>query len=215
MPLVAGRDFDERDVASRRTVLIVNETFARHYFGAENPVGRFVGLDRGVFDVEIIGVVKDSKADRPSRRASPDGVRAVSSGALGIEFHPSLADDREFAGNRAIAAREDERDRSHRRRCSTSAPLRTRSDGRCSANACWRRSPRSLESWRSRLRRSGLYGVLSYGVMRRTRELGIRVAIGATARNILWLVLREAGWMLCIGIAIGLGGAWALGKGCR
>ena len=48
--------------------------------------------------------------------------------------------------------------------------------------------------------------------MRRTRELGIRVAIGATARNILWLVLREASWTLCIGIAIGLGGAWALGR---
>jgi len=58
----------------------------------------------------------------------------------------------------------------------------------------------------------GLYGVLSYAVTRRTRELGIRVAIGATAQSILWRVLREAGWILSIGIAVGLGAAWALGR---
>ena len=58
----------------------------------------------------------------------------------------------------------------------------------------------------------GLYGVLSYGVTRRTRELGIRIAIGATRESILWLVLREAGWVLGVGIAVGLGAAWALGR---
>jgi len=70
VPLVAGRDFDERDLAAKRNVLVVNETFARHYFGADNPVGRFVGLDRSVFDVEIIGVVKDSKATVFEKRRS-------------------------------------------------------------------------------------------------------------------------------------------------
>jgi ABC-type antimicrobial peptide transport system permease subunit len=58
----------------------------------------------------------------------------------------------------------------------------------------------------------GLYGVLAYGVTRRTRELGIRIAIGATTESILWLVLREAGWVLGVGIAVGLGAAWALGR---
>jgi putative ABC transport system permease protein len=58
----------------------------------------------------------------------------------------------------------------------------------------------------------GLYGVLSYGVTRRTRELGIRIAIGATTQRILWLVLQEAGWVVGVGIAAGLGAAWALGR---
>ena len=58
----------------------------------------------------------------------------------------------------------------------------------------------------------GLYGVLSYGVVQRTRELGIRIAIGATRERILWLVLREAGWVLGLGIVAGLGSAWALGR---
>ena len=61
VPLLVGRDFDDRDVRSKATVMIVNETFARHYFGDENPVGRHVGLAPGVFDVEIVGVVKDRK----------------------------------------------------------------------------------------------------------------------------------------------------------
>ena len=61
----------------------------------------------------------------------------------------------------------------------------------------------------------GLYGVLSYGVTRRTRELGIRIAIGATRQSILWLIFREAGWVLGVGMVVGLGAAWALGRVVR
>jgi ABC-type antimicrobial peptide transport system permease subunit len=58
----------------------------------------------------------------------------------------------------------------------------------------------------------GLYGVLSYGIARRTRELGIRIAIGAEARSILAMVLREAGSMLALGVVVGLAAAWWLGR---
>jgi len=61
----------------------------------------------------------------------------------------------------------------------------------------------------------GLYGVLSYGVTRRTRELGIRIAIGATRQSILWLIFREAGWVLGVGMGLGLGAAWVLGRVVR
>ena len=61
VPLLLGRDFDDRDVTDNRNVMIVNETFAKHYFSGENPIGRRVGLAAGVYDVEIIGVAKDSK----------------------------------------------------------------------------------------------------------------------------------------------------------
>jgi predicted lysophospholipase L1 biosynthesis ABC-type transport system permease subunit len=57
----------------------------------------------------------------------------------------------------------------------------------------------------------GPYGVLSYGVAQRTRELGIRVAVGATAGRIRWLVLREAAWVLGLGVVVGLGLTWSLG----
>jgi ABC-type antimicrobial peptide transport system permease subunit len=58
----------------------------------------------------------------------------------------------------------------------------------------------------------GLYGVLSYGIARRTREIGIRIAIGAEARSILRMVLNEAGWVLGFGIVAGLAAAWWLGR---
>jgi ABC-type antimicrobial peptide transport system permease subunit len=58
----------------------------------------------------------------------------------------------------------------------------------------------------------GLYGLMAYGVSRRTREFGIRIAIGASAGSIVNLVLREAGRLLAAGIAAGLGGAWAIGR---
>jgi ABC-type antimicrobial peptide transport system permease subunit len=58
----------------------------------------------------------------------------------------------------------------------------------------------------------GLYGVLSYGIARRTREFGIRIAIGAEGGSILRMVLREAGWVLASGIAAGLAVAWWLGR---
>jgi predicted permease len=61
IPVLIGRDFEARDMGSRRNVLIVNETFARYYFEGRNPVGSMVGLRPGVHDFEIVGVVKDGK----------------------------------------------------------------------------------------------------------------------------------------------------------
>ena len=58
----------------------------------------------------------------------------------------------------------------------------------------------------------GVYGVLSYGIARRTREFGIRIAIGAESTSILRMVLREAGWLLGSGIVAGLIAAWWLGR---
>ena len=61
IPLLLGRDFNDGDVIGARKVIVVNETFARHYFGGDNPVGRRLGIREGTYDWEIIGVVKDSK----------------------------------------------------------------------------------------------------------------------------------------------------------
>ena len=58
----------------------------------------------------------------------------------------------------------------------------------------------------------GLYGVLAYTVAQRTREIGVRMALGANATNVRAMVMRQVGWMLLIGGAIGLAGALALGK---
>jgi predicted permease len=211
IPIMLGRDFDDRDAASKAGVMIVNETFARHYFGEENPVGRHIGLAPGVFDIEIVGVVKDGKytglRERPVRMmyvpqrervgASQTTVLVRTAGDP-MEFAPALRQKAIDVDRRAIvhniATAQDLVDRSLLRE-----RLVATISGLFGALALL-------------LAAIGLYGVLSYGIARRTRELGIRIAIGAEGRSIRAMVLREAGWMLALGIAGGLAAAWGTGR---
>jgi predicted permease len=211
IPIMRGRDFDDRDVASKASVMIVNETFARHYFGEENPVGRRIGLAPGVFDVEIVGVVKDGKytglREQPVRMmyvpqrervGSSQMTVLVRTAADPLAFAPTLRERAAEVDRRAIvynvATAQDLIDRSllRERLVATISSL--------------------FGALALLLAAIGLYGVLSYGIAQRTRELGIRIAIGAEGRSIRMMVLREAGWVLAFGIVGGLAGAWWLGR---
>ena len=211
IPIMRGRDFDDRDVTSKAAVMIVNETFARHYFGDGNAVGRHIGLAPGVFDVEIVGVVRDGKytglRERPVRMmyvplrervgASQTTVLVRTSGDP-LEFASTLRQKTTDIDRRAIlhniATAQDLVDRSLLRE-----RLVATISGLFGALALL-------------LAAIGLYGVLSYGIARRTRELGIRIALGAEATRIRAMVLREAGWVLALGMAGGLAAAWALAR---
>jgi predicted permease len=211
IPIMLGRDFDDRDVASKAGVMIVNETFARHYFGDENPVGRHVGLAPGVFDVEIVGVVKDGKytglREQPVRMMYVPYRERVGASQMTVLVRtagdplvlaPTLRQKATDIDRRAIvhdiATAQDQIDRSLLRE-----RLVATISGLFGALALL-------------LAAIGLYGVLSYGIARRTREFGIRIAIGAEGRSILRMVLREAGWVLACGIVAGLAAAWWLGR---
>ncbi len=211
VPLLLGRDFDARDLSTKRSVLIVNETFARHYFGTTNAVGRQVGLAPGASDVEIVGVVKDGKytglREQPVRMvyvpyqpgpwSSSVTMHLRTAGdpmAVASALRQKVTELEPHAPVSNIRTVEDEVGRSLLRERLV-ATITALFGGLALALAA-----------------IGLYGVLSYGVVQRTRELGIRIAIGATRERILWLVLREAGWVLGLGIAAGLGSAWALGR---
>jgi predicted permease len=211
IPIMLGRDFDDRDVASKAGVMIVNETFARHYFGDDNPVGRHIGLAPGVFDIEIVGVVKDGKytglRERPLRMMYVPQRERVGASQMTVlvrtagdpmEFAPTLRQKATDVDRRAIvhniATAQDLIDRSLLRE-----RLVATISGLFGALALL-------------LAAIGLYGVLSYGIARRTREFGIRIAIGAEGRSILGMVLREAGWVLALGVVGGLAAAWGLGR---
>jgi predicted permease len=211
IPILRGRDFDRRDETSKTGVMIVNETFARHYFGDEDPVGRHIGMAPGVFDIEIVGVVKDGKytglRERPIRMMYVPIRERVGSSQMTIlvrttsdplAFAPTLRRKAADVDRRAIvhniATAQDLVDRSLLRE-----RLVATISGLFGALALL-------------LAAIGLYGVLSYGIARRTREFGIRIAIGAESRSILAIVLREAGWLLAFGIAAGLAAAWGLAR---
>ncbi len=212
VPLLVGRDFDDGDLRPKAPMkMIVNETFARHYFGNESPVGRMVGLDRDTFDVEIVGVVKDTKytglREEPIRmvyvpyRPGPWGA--------GFALHVRTAGEPTAmaAAVRQTVARLDQ-----------GAPvfdIRTAEEeiGRSLLRDRLIATITTLFGGLALLLASiGLYGVLSYGVSQRTREFGIRIAVGAEARRILRLVLREAAWVIGLGVGAGLAAAWALGR---
>jgi predicted lysophospholipase L1 biosynthesis ABC-type transport system permease subunit len=191
--------------------MIVNETFAKHYFGGQNPVGRMAGLDRDTFDVEIVGVVRDTKYTglregpirmvyvpyRPGPWGAQFAVHLRTAGdpmALAPVLRQKIAELDRNAPIFNVRTAEEEIRRSLLRERLV-ATITTLFGGLALLLAAL-----------------GLYGVLSYGVAQRTREFGIRIAIGAEAGNIVTLVMREAGWLVGGGIAVGLAAAWALGR---
>jgi predicted permease len=220
--LLTGRDFDARDVqmtSSRQTngsfrAAIVNERFVKEFFGTANPIGRHVGFGGGPgtpTPVEIVGVVKN---------ATYTDVRDETQAQIFLPYF-------EQSQPRPITAfvrttREAETMfrvlRETMRELDPNLPMH---------------STRTLESQiaqslsRERLLATmsavfgmlatllaviGLYGVMAYTVSRRTREIGIRMALGARVQAIGWLVIREVLSIAAIGVAVGLPAAWFLGR---
>ena len=211
IPRLLGRDIDGRDVELRRNVMIVNETFARDFFPGENPIGRRVGKADGVYDWEIIGVVRDSRYS---------GLREGATRMVFVPYTPGpwashMVIHARFAGAATGVAG------AIRQVVHTLDPEAPVFD----VHLVQEELDRSL--LRERLvgfitglfgglalvlAGVGLYGLMAYGVSRRTREFGIRMAVGASAGSIVKLVLREAGWLVVAGVAAGLAGAWAAGR---
>ena len=211
VPLLLGRDFDDRDGSTDRMVMIVNETFARHYFGNENPVGRRVGLAPGAQDIEIVGVARDAKYTELRNEAIRMVYVPYRPGPWGgsVTVHLRTAGDPmalASALRKNVAAIEPQAPVSNIRTVEEEIG-RTLLRERLLATITALFGALALT-----LAAVGLYGVLSFGVTQRTRELGIRIAVGATRGRILRLVLREAGWVLGLGTAVGLGAAWMLGR---
>lgn len=227
VPLLAGRNFTENDTQMVRhddrpesvdmvpRVAIVNEKFAKRFFGSvEKSIGRHVGygIDPGTkTDMEIVGVVKDIKYTNLRDEIPPQA------------FLPYLALDR--AGGMTVYARTTmdpnqfiSAVRSRVRAMDSNLPvygMRTM-DQQISNSLLVERLIASLSAvfgfLATLLAVIGLYGVMAYTVARRTREIGIRMALGAFQRDVIWMVMREVLVLLAIGLAAGLAGAWVLAK---
>jgi predicted permease len=203
IPLLAGRDFDARDRSGAPQVAVVNETFARYFYGKENPVGRHFRFGRHEGEpVEIVGLVRDSKT--ANLRESPRFVYLPFRQAEHLErmtyFVRARGDEAALAsGVRQAVARVD-------------AALPVYEVKTMWAQIDETAFPERLVAFLSTsfgilatsLAALGLYGVMSLSVGQRSREMGVRMAMGASPRSILGLVLAEVARLCGIGLAVGL-----------
>jgi len=212
VPIVRGRDMTERDVLGTHRVAIVNEQFANRYLRGENPIGRHFTLDPTdrKLDFEIVGVMAAGR------------LISLKQDVKEMAFVPYTQNPRQSLNSMVYEIR------------ATGDPLALASTARKIVAQADARVPISEVATQSRrinqtigqertfamlctcfavlavlIACVGLYGTMAYTVSRRTNEIGIRMALGAQRRRLLWMVQRDVLVMALAGLAIGLPVAYA------
>jgi predicted permease len=214
--LIAGRDFDERDSrplgeAGYRSA-IVNQSFAKRYLAGRSALGARIGQGSGPDvkpNIEVVGVVADFSY-RGLREESEqayfpifEGERSGGTFYVKVRGTPEVA----FQSIRTIVHNADPALPITYFRTLEEQVNRSLNTERMLAALSG-----SFATLALLLSLVGLYGVMSFVVTQRTREIGIRLALGATRSATVWLVLRDALVMIAAGIAIALPCVWALGR---
>jgi predicted permease len=212
IPVIVGRGLSPDDTAASRKVAVINETMARIYFPGGSPIGHTfdVASDAVWRNIEVVGVVKDAKYDNVDERQMPAAIYPYSqhigySGNFVVRYtgDPKLVIPQIRKAVNDIDSNLPVGD------FSPLAEMVGRSIGK-------QRLLAQLSTLfgiiAALLACVGIYGVMSYGVARRTNELGVRMALGADRADVLWMVLRESLGLAAIGVAIGIGLALACGS---
>lgn len=213
MQLVAGRDFTERDNETAPRVAVINQAMARYFFGDRNPVGKHLGFRRDVgYPVEIVGIVKDAKYNTLRDRNMK-------------MFYIPYRQDMSHLFEMCIAVRTARnvpgliaRIRQELRTFDRNVPvLKIDSiEEQIDESLVRERIVATLSSLFGVLAIVlaclGLYGVVSYTATRRTQEIGIRLALGATRTGVRAMVLKETLLLAVAGIAIGVPAALAASR---
>jgi predicted permease len=217
IPLLAGRDFRRTDVLGAPKVCIVNEAFAKKYFGTVNAMGHKIGMgiDPGTkTDITVVGVARNTKYENMREEIPVEVYRPYQQleFAVGITAYVRTAQnpDQIFSSIRK---------RVHDLDANLPVFEMITLEKQMEDSLVTERLVSFLSSGfglvATLLASIGLYGVMAYTVARRTREIGIRMAIGAGRTDVLWLVMREVVVLLGIGIAVALPAAWALTRFVR
>ncbi|MGH9160162.1 MAG: ADOP family duplicated permease [Vicinamibacteraceae bacterium] len=214
MKVIRGRDIDETDTATSQRVAVVNETFARMYFKDRDPLGHKIRLSWGseiLYDHEIVGVASDARIanlrDRPRPnffmpytqwnvltsafvyvRTSSDADALAATVRRVVQRHDPAVP---VVGYRTVDQQIDQLLRPERLVATLSLAFGLLAAG---------------------LAAMGLYGVTAFAVARRTREIGIRVALGARRVAVLRMVLRDVAVMAAVGIGVGVVLSLGLGR---
>jgi predicted permease len=205
IPVLVGRDITDQDRAGSRPVCVVNETFAKRFFSGRNPIGLHVTQqyadERHTY--EVVGVARDSRQNRlrgeiEHRFYTPVTQPAASVDAVTYIVRPRGGDTAVLGDVRRIV-RQAEPDMP----ISRAVTLDEAVNARIVQDRLLAQLSIAFGVVALLLAAIGLYGVLSYGVVRRTNEIGIRKALGARDGTLVGMILRETGWLLLVGLGAG------------
>jgi predicted permease len=212
MPLLRGREFTERDTDARPRVAIINQAAVRRFWPNADPIGRRISLGSPTRWMEIVGVVGDVRHEALTADYEPEayipfrqGFDSLGSGldrGMTLVVRASFDSDAMTSIIRTAVEEIDPQQPNGRVRVM---------DQLIAASV----GPQRLNSLMTSafafiavlLTAAGLYGVMSYVVAQRTREIGVRMALGASSGRVLGMVIGEAGVITAIGIACGLAGS--------
>jgi predicted permease len=213
IPLVAGREFTSSDTGGAQKVAIISEKMAQYFFRGENPIGRrfAFGDAKDKPDIEIVGIVRDARST---------GLRGEVPRFVYLPYQqdPNVDEITFFARTAQDPARMGTAFRKVVHDLDPNLPvfaMKTMesqvdealfTDRIVAVLACFFGLLATL------LAALGLYGVMAYTVARRTREIGVRMALGAGQSGVLWMILREVAVLAAIGVGIALPVAYALSR---
>jgi predicted permease len=213
--MMSGREFTEADVNGATKVVIVNEEFAKKFGLGRDAVGKMIGSGTGYtskLDTVIVGVAQNAKYSEVKRKIPPVFFRPYKQDpTLGFgNFYVRTAREPAQAASAVTAAV---------RQLDPNLPLENLKTltQQVRDNTFMDRMMTTLSALfaglATLLAAVGLYGVLAYTVSQRTREIGLRMALGAAPANVRTMVLRQVMWMTLVGAIVGLAGAVGVGKG--
>jgi predicted permease len=212
IPLLAGREFTRADAIDAPKVAIVNEAFAKKFNLGRDAVGKHIGTGAGdALDVEIVGLVQNAKYSEVKQAIPPQYFvpyrQGEQAGRMSFYVRTALDPEQFLSTIQPLVARLD-----------PNLPvedLRTMPQ-QINENVFLDRMMSVLStafaSLATVLAAIGLYGVLAYTIAQRTREIGLRMALGADRGRVRGMVLGQVAWMTAIGGVLGLAGALGLGR---